>query len=324
MAAYNGWMGDYHVPDMAKPMATLSEAVSQYSDKRDDKAIGAAAATGKLSDAANEAFRRGKLKQGATLADLDDDRKAEVTKLLSRGAQFADTPEKWASFQQTLQKRFPGEDIDSFEQRDSYLSLGRDPYKERELDQRDKALRISEAKGSGTGKGGRPHINVEDKKRVYAAEDSLVQYNSTIENLRAAKEVSEKAFDGAGAGAKAAIGAKIPGGSYLVDEAGAKATLEYEKLMTPEALSLMAQTLKGATTDQEMNRYIDLISDPTTPKDIRNRTIDRLILLAERQAEIATTRINEIRGNTYWDQGGGSSDDPEAKPDPKEDPLGLR
>lgn len=324
MPAYNGWMGDYHVPDISKSLSTLVEASDEFRQKRENKAVGEAAAAGKLSDAANVAFKQGNLKQGAALADLDDDRKAEVQKIMTRAAINADTPEKWAQLQASIKKRFPNEEIEPFEAREGLVAQFRDPYKERELDQRDKALRISEAKGSGTGSAGKPKLNVIDKKEIFEAEDNLVQYNATIENLKAAKAVSEKAFEGAGAGAKATIGAKIPGGSYFVDEGGAKATLEYEKLMTPEALALMASTLKGATTDQEMNRYIDLISDPTTPKDIRNRTIDRLILLAERQAGIANERINEIRGGTYYDEGGGSSDAPSGKKPTKEDPLGLR
>jgi hypothetical protein len=326
MAAYNGWMGDYHVPDMAKPMATLSEAVSQYSDKRDDKAIGAAAATGKLSDAANEAFRRGKLKQGATLADLDDDRKAEVSKIMSRAAMNADTPEKWAQLQQSIQKRFPGEQLEPFEEREGLIAQFRDPYKERELDQRDKALRISEAKGNGSGVGGRPKLNVIDKKEIFEAEDSNANLESTVTNLQSALAANNKAYTGVGAGARADAVAKTPLRYLVGDETkdGANATLEFEKITSPEALQIMSSTLKGATTDFELKKYIDIFADVSAPPKTRQNAIERLIALAERKRELNASRINQIRAGTYYDEGGGSSDDPEAKPDPKEDPLGLR
>jgi hypothetical protein len=325
MAVYNGWMGDYHVPDISKSLSTMVEASDEYKQNLDNRAVGEAAATGKLSDAANVAFKQGNLKAGASLADLDDDRKAEVTKIMTRAAMNADTPEKWAQLQASIQKRFPGEEIEPFEARDGLVAQFRDPYKERELDQRDRAIAVSAQRASGSGEGGRPKLNVIDKKEIFEAEDSNANLDSTVANLQSALTANNQAYTGVGAGARADMVAKTPLRYLVGDEAkqGANATLEFEKITSPEALQIMSNTLKGATTDFELKKYIDIFADVSAPPKTRQNAIERLIALAERKRELNATRINQLRGGTYYDQGGGSSDAPANEPT-KEDPLGLR
>jgi hypothetical protein len=324
MPAYNGWMGDYHVPDISKSLSTLVEASDEFRQKRENKAVGEAAATGKLSDAAGVAFKQGNLKAGLALKDLDDDRRAKVTEVMTRAAMNADTPEKWAQLQASIQKRFPGEEIEPFEAREGLIAQFRDPYKERELDQRDKALRISEAKGSGRGGGGKPHLHVIDKKEIFEAEDSNANLESTVANLESALTASDKAYTGVGAGMRAGLVAKTPLGRVIGDPEAANATLDFEKLTSPEALQIMSSTLKGATTDFELKKYIDIFADVEAPPKVRREAIERLIALAKRKRELNTSRINEIRGGTYYDEGGGPSEAPAGGKPTKEDPLGLR
>jgi hypothetical protein len=132
MAAYNGWMGDYNVPNIAPQLSQLAEASDTVRTNMQNRAVGEAAATGKLSDAANVAFKQGNVKTGLAIKDLDDERKLKVGKIIGEAALNADTPEKWAQLQASVAKRFPGEELEPFEERDGVVSMYRDYYKERD------------------------------------------------------------------------------------------------------------------------------------------------------------------------------------------------
>lgn len=136
-----------------------------------------------------------------------------------------------------------------------------------------------------------------DKKALWAAEDEIPALDNTISSLQRAKELNRKTFTGVTAGARGYLGTNVPGGSYLVDGEAAKATSEFNKTMSMEAIQSMAQTLKGATTDAELERFVNILADPSTSPDIRERTIDRMMALTERVKEVKANRINELRGD---------------------------
>lgn len=160
MVAYNGWMGAYHVPDVAPALSQMVEASDDFRKKREDRAVGEAAATGKLSDAAGVAFKQGNVKTGLALKDLDDDRRQKVLDVIGRAAMSADTPEKWTKLQETVARRFPdAEPLESFEEREGLVSMYRDPYKEQDLDLKRRALALKAAEGSGSGGVGELGLN---------------------------------------------------------------------------------------------------------------------------------------------------------------------
>ncbi len=93
----------------------------------------------------------------------------------------------------------------------------------------------------------------------------------------------------------------------MIDRKAAEATVEWQKVMRPEAIQRMAATLKGASTDKEMFEFVSTLADPTTPPAIRDRMLDRMIAAAERKKVLATDRVKDIRGGSYFKPGGGSS-----------------
>ncbi|MFT2211509.1 hypothetical protein ACLJYM_06440 [Rhizobium giardinii] len=139
-------------------------------------------------------------------------------------------------------------------------------------------------------------LTATDKKALWSAEDEIPLIDNTLSSLEQARKLNRETFTGVTAGARGWLGTSVPGGDYLVDGKTAKATSEFNKLMSMEAIQSMAQTLKGATTDQELNRFVEILADPSTDPDIRERTIDRMMALAQRQKEIKANRINELRG----------------------------
>lgn len=176
----------------------------------------------------------------------------------------------------------------------------------------------------GTGKLGRDEpLSVSDRKAIASAEDELPNLQQTVELLNRAKELNSKTFTGYTAGIRGQIGSKVPGAGYLIDQGAAKDTLEFENLMSTEAVTTMANTLKGATTDFELREFKARLSDPATPPEIRGRIIDRMKTLAERQLKINIDRLNQLREGEYYKPGGGASAKPGDKPK-LEDPLGIR
>jgi hypothetical protein len=148
-------------------------------------------------------------------------------------------------------------------------------------------------------------LTATDKKAIMSAEDENVALSGTVDVLKRAKELNDKTFTGITASTLGTIGTSVPGAGYLIDEKTAKNTREFSQLMTGEAVAAMSKTLKGATTDREMERFIEILANPSTPPEIRGRTIERMLQLAERQKQINDSRINDLRGGTYYKQGGG-------------------
>jgi hypothetical protein len=67
---------------------------------------------------------------------LDFQKAQEVSAIVSKAAQLADTPQKWATTLGVLQKNFPQADLSAFQDfgsRDTVLAQLRDPYKDAEL-----------------------------------------------------------------------------------------------------------------------------------------------------------------------------------------------
>jgi hypothetical protein len=166
------------------------------------------------------------------------------------------------------------------------------------------------------------NLTTVDKKEIYTSEDEVTNLDNTISQLDDALKLNSKTLEGYGASAMASYGAKAP--SWVVPdrlEEPAKATLEWQKLMEPEAIKTMAATLKGATTDFELNKFVEQLADPSTPRKTRENIIKRMQSLAKRKRELANERIQELRGGTYFRPGGGLSDGTPKAPGPTKVPT---
>lgn len=160
----------------------------------------------------------------------------------------------------------------------------------------------------------KPGLSAADQKVIFAEEDQLPVIDNTIETLKRAKELNSKTYTGVTAGARGQVMSSIGLGGE-----SAAATREFGQIMSMEAIKSMSSLLKGATTDKEMMEFQRLLSDPATPPDIRERTINRMLQLAERQKQIATGRINELRS-----KGGQAPINAPRQQGAVSDPLGIR
>jgi hypothetical protein len=146
-------------------------------------------------------------------------------------------------------------------------------------------------------------ISATDKKAIFEAEDSLPQIKGTIEALDRALELNRKTYTGYGAELFGNIGTKAAGAVGIQPSEQARATAEWSKLMGAESIQTMASTLKGATTDFELRKFVEMLADPSTDVSVRENIIKRMKTLAERQMNIADARIKDLRGGTYFKPG---------------------
>ncbi|MBR2118497.1 MAG: hypothetical protein IJ935_07465 [Afipia sp.] len=149
-------------------------------------------------------------------------------------------------------------------------------------------------------------ISAGDKKVITQAEDELPNLEGTLDALKTAKGLNDKTFSGYTAGARASIGSNLPDWmvpDFIAEKKTADSTTEWQKIMAPEALKTMADTLKGATTDFELRTFIQQLGDPTTPPAIRGRVIDRMIALTEKKRQLSERRIKDLRGGSYYKPG---------------------
>lgn len=157
--------------------------------------------------------------------------------------------------------------------------------------------------------------SVTELKQIYAADDAVPVLDQTVETLKKAEALISKeaeakgsaAYEGTGAGWAGYIGARVPGGSYVFDETRSKSTDEWGTIMNMEAIKSMAENLKGATTNFELQEFVRILADPSQPREIRRRTLERMRSLAEKQSSLARRRAEEIRSGEYYRPGAGGA-----------------
>lgn len=128
-------------------------------------------------------------------------------------------------------------------------------------------------------------------------ENNVVDLKNTIAVLGRARELAPKTFEGVGAGLRAAIGTKapfLPAAGIYANPEHALATTEYGNIMSMEAIQSMSNSLKGATTDFELRKFENILSDPSVPASIKMATIDRMMKLANSKLALEEQRLEEF------------------------------
>ncbi len=151
-------------------------------------------------------------------------------------------------------------------------------------------------------------LSATDKKAVMSAEDDIPRLDATIANIKRAKELNPTVYSGLGASLAGTIGTSgIPGANKVFDKDRADATVEWDQVMGAEAIKNMSETLKGASTDFEMKKFISIAADTSKPPKVREAAMDRFLRLAEQERDLRVRRSNELRSGGYFKPGGGQS-----------------
>lgn len=156
-------------------------------------------------------------------------------------------------------------------------------------------------------------VSASELKMIQKDEDELPGIEATIRDVTRAKELNSTVYWGVGASALGKAGTSgIPGVGFALDPSRAAATAEWDQIMGGEAIKSMSETLKGASTDFEMRKFISIAADTSKPPEVRERAMDRFLALAQREIEIKKTRLDQLRARTYGQPGGGQSAAPAA------------
>lgn len=153
------------------------------------------------------------------------------------------------------------------------------------------------------------------RKAIYEAQDELPNIQGSIELLNEAKQLLPGIYTGYGSGLRSSWNQGAPGAlpNVVSDPKRAQATQRYNQIMNAEAINAMSQTLKGATTDNEMRAFVTIMNDPNVGPDVKARVIDQMSRAAQRHYQNKVDRIKEL-GGRMPDLGGQPNAAPPSRP----------
>ncbi len=133
----------------------------------------------------------------------------------------------------------------------------------------------------------------------------VADLDSTIAAFDEAEKLAPKVMSGYGTGVAAWVGEKMPGGNYIIDRDAAIATRRYQDIVEKEAINAL-QKLKGATTDFELQKHLDIIADPAADPTRKQASLTRLKELAIAKRDIQRGVLGGMKGQEAPAAGGGA------------------
>jgi hypothetical protein len=144
-------------------------------------------------------------------------------------------------------------------------------------------------------------LSVTDKKIITDAENDVPRIEATIKNVMRAKELNPNVFTGLTASTRGMLGTSgIPGANLIFDKGASEATAEWDQVMGGEAIKNMSETLKGASTDFEMKKFISIAADTSKPPKVREAAMDRFLDLAKAELSLRNKRAADLRTGDYF------------------------
>ncbi|MBA3904867.1 MAG: hypothetical protein C0522_14535, partial [Rhodocyclaceae bacterium] len=136
-------------------------------------------------------------------------------------------------------------------------------------------------------------LSATDKKAILEADEAVLTNQTVIENLRAARELSAKAYQGPLAGLRGQV-------TGLAGSESGQATTEYNNLVTANSLSSLKAIFGGAPTEGERKILLEIQGSASLPHDVRVKILDRGIAMAERRLAFNQKRVEELRGGEFY------------------------
>jgi hypothetical protein len=176
------------------------------------------------------------------------------------------------------------------------------------------------------GKVSRPEISAGDAASIKKAEDELVGQRNTLSQLQEAATLTPKSFEGYGAELRGGLASRIPERLRPagVDFSGADATARLTQILNSEGIRDMSRTMKGATSDREMQKWLSFAADVSLPIKTRQQSLQKAISFYEDEIKTRETRIDQLRTGDYYKPTGGQSGRSGGANAPAADPLSIR
>ncbi len=141
-----------------------------------------------------------------------------------------------------------------------------------------------------------------DKEAIRTADDAVIGNKAAIDSLTRAKELSKLAFAGPAAGARGYAASFLGESSDLGK--GGQATENLTNEVMTNALGQLKAIFGGNPTEGERKILLDLQGSVSKPDSVRQAIFDRAIGLAQKRLEFNQQRADQLRGGTYYKQGG--------------------
>lgn len=136
-------------------------------------------------------------------------------------------------------------------------------------------------------------VTAGDREAIREADDAVNSGEATLSLLDRAMELSGKAYEGTGAGARALVT------SQFGSEAG-MATREFDNIITEQALGQLKAIFGGAPTEGERAILLEVQGSSSQPQAVRDAILRRARKAVERRVNYNRDRANELRGGTYY------------------------
>lgn len=136
-------------------------------------------------------------------------------------------------------------------------------------------------------------VTAGDREAIRDADDMVNSGEATLGLIDRAMSLSDKAYEGAGAGTRALIA------SQWGDE-GALATREFDNIITEQALGQLKSIFGAAPTEGERAILLEVQGSSSQPKAVRDEILKRARRAVERRVNYNRDRANELRGGTYY------------------------
>jgi hypothetical protein len=147
---------------------------------------------------------------------------------------------------------------------------------------------------AGEGKG--MNLTAKEQTELFEAEDIVTGAKSVILNLSKAKEISPKAYEGFGAGARRTIARNIPG---VGESEGVTSTTDLESLVNQNSLDQLKAIFGGNPTEGERKILLDIQGSISQSDKERQAIFDRAIKAAARRLKSNEDKMKRIRQGAY-------------------------
>ena len=168
------------------------------------------------------------------------------------------------------------------------------PYQQEMLDLKRREIGLRERIGAS--RGGKA-LSPTVQKEVFETDENILATETGIDLLNQARQLSDKSFEGLGAGQRAQAATLLPD---AIEPAGAKETLEFDLLLKQQVLPQLRAIFGAAPTEGERAILLELQGSSSLPIKTRNAVLDRALQAAERRLQFNRQKSSQLREGTYF------------------------
>lgn len=152
------------------------------------------------------------------------------------------------------------------------------------------------------------------QRQLFKDQDALPGLENTLSTLDQAEKLldSGKVQTGLGSGTLARTSMGVGGwgslgseiGGLIMDPEVARTTKQFNDIMSEKAIQSMSETLKGASTNYEMQQFLSIAADPANDIQTRKKALGRLKRLIQAERDMRASRIDSISSQDDMSGGG--------------------